>query len=194
VRTESAIIAPAIDLDQVSREILREHIALQDAERKLKAMEIKTDEQRQACERRRLEIGRMLAAVRPSIKRGGWYAFIEKLAIGADSAERWMRLAGYVEEITRTEGDVRVNEARVPTLRDAGIDKRPRKSEVRNDEQPDREPVRQSGAPALDIDSELLGIHQKIMAHAKTWPATARLALAHELRAMAELIEEMNDE
>jgi hypothetical protein len=46
----------------------------------------------------------------------------------------------------------------------------------------------------LDIDAELLGIHQKIMAHAKTWPANARRALAHELREMAALIEEMQDD
>lgn len=199
----AAIIAPSVDLDQVTREIQREHIALRDEERKLAAAETKTQSLREECARRRIEIGRRLIEAKKAIKHGGWLPYLEKLGIEARTASNWMREAGFVEEF---KSESRSNDSDLPkraldsfrlnTRVAAGIDKRPRKS----DEQPDPELVADNDRstpvaalpPTIDIDRELSRIQDKLCAAASSMPASVRKQIAHELRETARIIEEMS--
>lgn len=83
---------------------------------------------------RRLALGRLLAERRKSWPaRGpnakGWGLYLSKLGIEQQTALNYMNLAGYVE-VSQTDESCLGN---IPTYAEAGIDKRPR----RTDEQPD---------------------------------------------------------
>lgn len=189
MKPAAAIVESVVDIDQVTREILKEHIALQDDERNADAHEKKSIGYREAAARRRVEIGRMLIEAKRGIKHGGWLPYLEKLGIEPRNAQNWMALAGHVESKNETRPDVshlpdvgHVEDSKsqtqpsvcdlpdVPTLRDAGIDKRPRKSE-RADEQPDP-PARHMGeftespepSPAERIASRALDIDRELSA------------------------------
>lgn len=128
-----AIVESAVDVQQIACDIHREHIALQDDERNADAHEKRTIGYRESAARRRVEIGRLLVEAKRGIKRGNWEPYLEKLGITSQRASEWMRLAGFVESQSPSLPNVGDS---VPTLADASIDKRPRKSAQR-DEQPD---------------------------------------------------------
>ncbi|MGE0403293.1 MAG: DNA N-6-adenine-methyltransferase [Kofleriaceae bacterium] len=118
-------IVVSVDVQQIARSIIKEHIALQDCDRQLEAAERKTDGLRQEQARRRVEIGRLLVEAKKGIKRGGWEPYLEKLGISSQRASEWMRLAGFVDSQSPSLLDGgELPDA--PTLADAGIDKRPR--------------------------------------------------------------------
>lgn len=194
MRDAAAIIAPAVDLDQITRSILKEHIALQDDERNADAHEKKSIGYREAAARRRVEIGRMLIEAKRGIKHGGWLPYLEKLGIGERSARDWMALAGHVE--TKSEPNQNGSDLeRTPTRREVN---EARKTAPR-DEQPDPPVVDEDDhdeplptpAPTLDIDAELSRIQNKICQFAESVPPKARKLIAHELRETAKLIEGM---
>lgn len=83
--------------ERLAREIAKEHIALQDCERKLADAERKTDGLRQEQARRRVEIGSLLIEAKRTIKHGGWLPYLAKLGIEPRRAQEWMQLAGWVE-------------------------------------------------------------------------------------------------
>lgn len=64
------------------------------------------------------------------IKHGGWLPYLEKIGIEERSARNWMALAGYAESKSETLASVSDLPTPVPTLADAGIDKRPRKRDA----------------------------------------------------------------
>src|SRR5690606_28452782 len=109
--------------------------------------------------------------------------YLEKLGIDDRRAREWMKLAGWVESKSAASGNVAdLNDA--PTLAEAGIDKRPRKS-MQREEQPDpplhssyeeQEDDTQAEVErrAFDVDRELSRWHQKIVAFAEVCPAAAR--------------------
>lgn len=196
MRDVAAIVEPAFDAERAAREIALAHVALQDCERKLDAIENqahsimrKAEGLREEQARRRVEIGRLLVEARRVIKHGGWLPYLAKIGIDQQRASEWMRLAGHVESKLPTSPNVGdLNNA--PTLADAGIDKRPRKS-TRADEQPDL-PAAQRPTPSFNIDGELAALRTKLCSFAKSAPAEARAQIAEELRRVASLIDEMN--
>lgn len=137
-----SVVAPAMaqvrsifsDLREADAQVEKADKRFEDAER------IRT-RHREAQARLRLELGRALVEVRKQWpKRGpnarGWGEFLEREGISQDSALRYMQLAGYAEEFSRTEEDVRENSP-APTYADAGIDKRPRKRDETQNFNPD---------------------------------------------------------
>lgn len=95
---------------------------------------------RQVTARARLELGRALIAARAcwparGPKAKGWSDFLRVRVLDPDVALDAMRYAGFVEEFPGTPDDVPGN---LPTLREAGIDVRPRAAD--QDDQADDEP------------------------------------------------------
>jgi hypothetical protein len=124
---------------------------------------------------------------------------LRRVGIDQDVALDHMKYAGFVEStFPGTNSNV---PGKLPTLADAGIDNRPRKRDEepspaadwkmeietrRNEKEP---PVPQ--VATLDIDRELSRLNMKIVSFAEGVPAKARKQIAHELREIASLIEEM---
>jgi hypothetical protein len=187
---------------QVDREIHAALIALRDSEAAETAHDAKGEKLREKTARHRLEVGRLLVQRRKEWpargpKAKGWGEFLLRHGIDQDAALRHMRLAGYVEEISRTEPDVRET---IPTVREVNAARRaevepdpvdPRDDWAREVESRKAPPVQLA---TVDIDAELARINSKVLTAAKQWPARGRRALAHELRTMADLIERMEDE
>jgi hypothetical protein len=195
MREAAAIVEPAVDINQITREILKEHVALQEDERNADAHERKGATFRKSAARRHVEIGRRLIEVKRVTKHGGWLPYLEKCGIDERRAREWMQLAGWVESKSATCANA-ADLPDAPTLAEAGIDKRPRKrDEIDRAEQPDlpQSPNVDSKReqPALDIDRELARIQNKICEFAESVPLKARKLIAHELRETARLIEEM---
>ena len=90
MRDIAAIVEPAIDIRQLSRDIAREHIALQDTDRKVEVNAAQGESLRERQTQHRLEMGRMLIEAKKQIPHGGWYPFLEKLGIHKKSATEWM--------------------------------------------------------------------------------------------------------
>jgi hypothetical protein len=136
VKQVPAIIESAIDITQIAAEVRKAHIALRDAEAAEQRAEVEHEKASELAARRRLELGQRLVKARkawPSRgpKAKGWGDFLREQGIGEDSALRYMALAGHVE-VSRTGDDER--EISVPTYADIGIDKRPRKSDSRDED------------------------------------------------------------
>ena len=93
----AAIVEPAIDIRQLSRDIAREHIALQDIDRKLEANQAQGDSLRARQRQHQLEMGRLLIEAKKQTPHGGWLPFLEKLGISTSSSDRWRDLAKHVE-------------------------------------------------------------------------------------------------
>lgn len=200
MRDISAVIEPAESFEENTRAILRDHIALQDCEKKIGACESKTASLREEEQKLRIQLGRRLIAAKNSgeIKHGAWLPYIEKLGFADRTARAWMQEAGYVDK-SAANG----NAADLDSRQASGVDKRPRKRKVRRDrpdEQPDAEDVPDENdgdppptnqGPDLDIDRELSRMSMKIVDYAKQWPRSARAQLAHELRELAKTVEEM---
>ena len=190
MREIAAIVESAIDINQLTREILKEHIALQDDERSADAHERKSVGFREAAARRRVEIGRRLIEVKAVTKHGGWLPYLEKLGIEKQRASEWMRLAGFVE--TEFKSPTSANDGHLmPTLADAGIDKRPRKREEQPDQPNDAAPL---ASYRNDIDRALMAVDKTVMSYAKSWPKRSRLDLIRTLRSVAARIEQMTED
>lgn len=210
-----AALVEGVDVGQLARDILRAHVEYQDGERTLQAAERKTEGLREEQRRRRVEIGRMLIEAKRGIKHGGWEPYLLKLGIESQRASEWMRLAGHAE--TKSPASPHVGDlvsrqvpGNVPTLRDAGIDKRPRKRDEQPDEPvsrtvqeikpPPTAPAEPEEEPSLvaswkrDISKALVGLDKIIMGYAKSWPKRSRSDLARTLRSVAERIESMTGE
>lgn len=203
-------IVDTVGVNEVARSIARALVVYHDGERALQAAETKTAGLREQQAQRRLYIGRMLFEAKRDVPRGGWEPFIAKLGVSSQRASEWMRLVGFVES-TKSPTSENAGDLDTPTLRDAGIDKRPRK----RDEQPDPPPrlerreaeasEEQDGddsddAPTLhaswrhDLSKALVGLDKMIMGYAKSWPKRSRSDLARALRSVAERIERMAGE
>lgn len=138
----SAIVQPAFNVDAFCREVRKLHIVVRDAERGAADAEATAEKARDKAARARLELGRKLVEARkawpargPNAK--GWGEFLRDAGIGEDAARDWMRLAGYVEEISRPSGDGREISERVPTRREVERARRPRvEEEDEEDEAP----------------------------------------------------------
>lgn len=193
------LIESAFDLKRIEREVQQAHIALRDAETASETSERKATTDREEAARRRVELGRALIEARRGCKHGEWLPLLERCGIQERTARRWMELAGWVESKSDTDGDVSDLPA-APTLRDAGIDKRPRKSEqsrAASNELPPQSPNEEETVPlprATDLDRALVSIHKTMMGYAKTWPRRSRIELAKTLRSLASEIEGMTDE
>lgn len=194
-----AIVEYCVDIERLARTIARGVIEYNDAERALRAAERKTEGMREAQQRRRLDLGSQLIEAKRGIKHGGWLPYIEKLGIPQQTANAWMREAGFLDEQAKSPASEHAGD--LPTRVAAGIDKRPRK----RDEQPDppairRDPADDEGGPVLhaswrrDMSKALVGIDKMIMGYAKSWPKRSRFDLARTLRGVAERIERMTDE
>ena len=89
----AAIVEPAIDIRQLSRDIAREHIALQDADRKVEVNATQGESLRKKQAEHRLEMGRLLIEAKRQVPHGGWLLFLRGLGISSSSADDWRALA-----------------------------------------------------------------------------------------------------
>jgi hypothetical protein len=200
MREVAAIIEPAIDIAQIERELQREIIAMQDADRAEATAVERAGKTAEAARRQRVTVGARLIEAKRAVKHGQWLPWLERMGIEQQRASEWMRLAGHVESKLPTSANG--GNLPAPTLADAGIDKRPRKRDEEStpvvDDSPSTDWQREiearrapMEAPVIDIDRELSRIQNKICAFAESVPARARKQIAHELRETARLIEEM---
>jgi len=189
VRDAAAIIAPASDLGQIERELQREIIAMQDADRAESAAVERVEKTADAARRQRIVVGQRLVEAKRAVKHGQWLPWLAKIGIGEDSARRWMALAGFME--SRTSESVRDMPA--PTLAAAGIDKRPRKrDEECSPGSNDQAPIVAPSNPSLDISRDLAKLTDKICSFAESIADKRYRALVvNQLRETARLIEEM---
>lgn len=193
-RPEIAIVQPAIDIDQLSRSIMKEHIALQDDERSADAHEKKTASFRESATRRRLEIGRLLVEAKARVKWGQWEVYVRKLGIDPRNSESWIE---EYKHLDKSEPDNDGSDSpKSSTRRQRQAQRKASSPRYRKDEQPDPpepsddddEDTSQS-EPGLDVDQELYRLHRKIVAFAEKCPSSARQQIANELRQMANAIE-----
>lgn len=195
-----AIVESVVDLKSIERQVQKAKIALDDADRLVdatgKSHESAVEQQRRA----RVEIGRQLIEARQAYGRGEWLPFLERCGIDRRRASEYMTLAGYVDEKCPTQENV--GHSQTPTLHDAGIDRRPRKSEREEQPDPPKAMPRQSAdnnedrtvvqLPRVnDLDRALMNIHKTMMGYAQTWPRRSRIELAKMLRGLASEIESM---
>ncbi len=123
MRDPIAIIAPAIDMAAIEKQITAEVIALQDGERKEASWS-------ETNARRRVSIGQKLAQLKKAVTHGTWLPRLERMGIDPRNAQNWMGLAGHVSKNETVSFLAESPSLPAPTFRDAGIDKRPRKSEI----------------------------------------------------------------
>ena len=136
MRPTLSIVESAVDIRALERRVQTANIALQDIDKRVekvgKQFEAVQEERRKA----RLVLGRELIEARkqwpargPRAK--GWGDFLAAQGIDQDVALGHMKYAGFVEEaFPGAPEDVPGN---LPNGREAGIDKRPRKSEQDDD-------------------------------------------------------------
>lgn len=142
-RDRGSIVQPAIDIAAIGRAVRQAHIALQDAERAETHAEQVAATRREEAARRRVELGRQLCEARKAWPAKGpgrvggksWGEWLLDQGIEERRAREWMQIAGYVEslaaeKVPATFSDVAGTPTPAPTLREAGIDKRPRKSDA----------------------------------------------------------------
>ena len=191
VRDIAAIVEPAIDIRRLARDIAREHIALQDTDRKVEVNAAQGESLRERQTQHRLEMGRLLIEAKRQVPHGGWLPFLEKLVIPARTATEWMdefksaHREDYAD-LPKSQKSRRAERAASnPQTRVQDQDDEP------DETQPDP-PAAKTGpeAPSLDIDRELSKIRNRFCDFAAAVPA-ARKQIAHELHETARLIESM---
>lgn len=129
-------IAPCIaELRSVYSQLREADAQVVKADRRAEEAERLRKKHREVQARLRVELGRALAEVRKQWpargpKAKGWGEFLAREGIAERTAREYMQLAGFVDEVSATDGDV----AEIPTRRDIGIDRRLRVT----DETPDR--------------------------------------------------------
>ena len=191
----SAIVEPAIDLRQLSRDIAREHIALQDTDRKLEANQAQGDSLRARQRQHQLEMGRLLIEAKKQTPHGGWLPFLEKLGISTSSFDRWKNLAKHVE----SEFPEYPDSGNLPSHREVVAARRePEPVDIDidepSDEQPD--PPEQKSAPekvrhVADLSQTLTKIMTTASDLARKSTERERALIAYNLHETAKLIEEM---
>ena len=194
MRDVAAIIAPAVDLGQIEREIQREIVAMQDADRAESAAVERVEKTAEAARRQRVVVGQRLVEAKRAVKHGQWLPFLERLGVTKQRASEWMRIAGFVEDETKSPTSASGGHLNPPTLADAGIDRRPRK----RDEEPHygSDSIAHDAAsnpnPSLDISRDLAKLTDKICSFAESIADKRYRALVvNQLRETARLIEEM---
>lgn len=203
MREVAAIVESAIDLKRAAREIAAANVAVQDAERKFAADEERAEQCKEAAanskrfaDQCRLDLGRLLAETRkawpargPNSK--GWGEFLKTVGIEEQTARNYMALAGHVEKFSKSDE----SDLEIPTQREVNAARRFERAGG-SVEEVDSRAAEATGTvvravPALDIDRELSRLSDKIIEAAKSFPKKGRAQLAHELREMARVIEEM---
>jgi len=197
VRDIAAIVEPAIDIRQLSRDIAREHIALQDTDRKVEVNAAQGESLRERQTQHRLEMGRMLIEAKKQVPHGGWLLFLKALGISARASQEWIALGDYGKYAPTETG------AHLPTRREVAAARREPESvgdepDDQDDEPDETKPDPPQAKPnppgpetlSLDIDRELSKIRNKFCDFAAAVPA-ARKQIAHELHETARLIESM---
>ena len=112
---------------------------LREAEEQVGKHEHRLEKARTTRDEKRKQLGKALVQLRPNWPaRGprakGWGDFLESISVDDSTARRYMELAGYVEQVSLTDGDVSEN---LPTYAQLGLDNRPRKTDREREEQPD---------------------------------------------------------
>ena len=92
MRDIAAIVEPAIDIRQLSRDIAREHIALQDTDRKVEVNAAQGESLRERQTQHRLEMGRLLIEAKKQVPHGGWAEYLRPLGITSQRASEWTSL------------------------------------------------------------------------------------------------------
>ena len=146
-RDLGSIVSPAIVRGEAYAACHRAHVAVQDAERK----ETRTAEQaaaaKQDADRRRLDLGRSLVALKSATKHGAWLPTLADLGIERTTASRYMALAGYVDASNVAQADTcNISPPSVPSYAEAGIDHRPRAGDADGDN--DDDTTEESPTPA----------------------------------------------
>lgn len=177
-----AIVQPADDLEQDKREVRKANVALQDAER---SKETAAQEEL----RRLLAFGQKLVKVRlrwpakSGLKAKPWGDFLRDCGIEEWRARDAMKYAGYVEEHSCD------SQESLPDRREAGIDRKPRKSDKQG-QKPQSEDVIEPKATKSEMD-DVWDVTAKVMTRARAWNRDKRRALIHELRNLIDSLEAM---
>jgi hypothetical protein len=183
VRSVAAIVAPETsEAEQARREISKLNTALADAERA-------HDSASQVRLKRLLALGERLVLERSRHPRKGpkarsWGELLHDCGIDGPRAWEAMKYAGYVEKVSSDSEDT---PTALPDLREAGIDKKPRKSDV-DASGDDSEP----SAAASDWDIAQMKVCERVKSFAMKLPDDKRGDLAFSLRQLADTIEEMS--
>lgn len=141
-------IVDTVSAEDVRDAVRRAHSALREAEIQEERSGKRLEAAREATAKRRLELGRWLITARKQWPRSGpkakgWGDLLEQEGIPQQTAWEYMRLAGYVEQVSPTDKDVGEN---IPTRTDLGLDTRPRKADTPS-------APANSNAPTFDPDN-----------------------------------------
>jgi len=187
VKDIAAIVEPAIDIRQLSRDIAREHVALQDTDRKVEVNATQGESLRKKQAEHRLEMGRLLIEAKKQVPHGGWLPFLEKLGVARTSATEWMDLAKHVE--TKLPADT--SAGNLPSSRQVAAARREPESVGDEPDDQDVEPDETQPDPPepfhILIDAGKLkdGIRRLL----KGWPDKSRRHIPELLRDLAGEIE-----
>lgn len=143
MRDHGSIVQPAVDVEALGKECRDLNVKIVDTEKLVE----KAGEQ---LGKWRLALGQKLVEARKAYPRSGpkaagWGRFVADIGISQDTALRMMGLAGYVESSPAHAASAR-EKSETPTYHDAGVDKRPRKSDPPKDE-----PAAESSAPIVAL-------------------------------------------
>lgn len=136
----AAIVEPAdTDVARAARAVDKAMQRLREAEQHERAADERAQSARQATARARLELGRELIAARknwpmhgPGAK--GWTDFLAVRRIAVDFAKDAMKYAGFVEKKYPGASENAPRDLKLPTMREAGLDNRPRDEDEESDE------------------------------------------------------------
>ena len=201
MRDIAAIVEPAIDIRRLARDIARDHIALQDTDRKVEVNAAQGESLRERQTQHRLEMGRMLIEAKKQVPHGGWLPFLEKLGIPARTATEWMDefKSAYREDyadLTKSQKSRRADRAASNSrTRDQSADDEPDDQDDEPDEtQPDppaRKPTAEKAAQVIDLSQALTKIMTTASDLARKSTDRERALIAYNLHETAKLIEEM---
>lgn len=135
-RDLGAEVRPAFDVEQAAREVRAAVIVVRDAEAAEGRASKAHDGARAATARANTALGMVLSLCRPQwsargpsrVKGKTWDEWCADQGTSADQARRCMALAGFVERVS--DANLNASETLAPTGREAGTDKRPRKTDV----------------------------------------------------------------
>ena len=200
MRDIAAIVEPAIDIRQLSRDIAREHIALQDTDRKVEVNAAQGESLRERQTQHRLEMGRLLIEAKKQVPHGGWAEYLRPLGITSQRASEWTSLVK-----SPTDGDLPKSQksrraeraASNPHTRVQGADDETDDQDDEPDEtQPD--PPKSAPKPKLDLvdqeaeqGREMERVYHTVLQKAKAMEPRVRRQFARELRQTADIVEDM---
>lgn len=199
MRDEVAIVEVAFDLQKAERAIQRNKQRMDDAER----LSVGAQEKHRLAT---IDLGKSLIEARTGCAHGEWGPLLKRCGIERTAGFRWMKVAGFVEANVAHSESVQQTS---PTQRDAGVDKRPRKSksnpaaqdadfadddheegDAKEDESPESDWAREvASRRAVADETALLTVMLNALGDiARRWPGDTT-KLARELRAFADKIE-----